>query len=364
MDTIGKMTEDTSTKESEKAGAKLVALVRWQLVLAAVVFAMFVVAGITRLSGSGFSITEWKSISGVLPPLTHQGWFEEFSKYRQSTRFEQGTGSSGMTLADFKFIYFWECLHRLLGRLIGLAYTLPLAWFWLRKRIPTGFKPRFLVLLAFVAMLSAPEWSMLVPGLIDRPEVLHYRLAVHLLLALVLMGGLIWTALDLRLLAHQPEKASRLGAFGICVIVVVFIELLLGAFMAGLRAGLVASTWPLMHGHFYPPGIDWAPDLFHNMHRHMMLIHFLHRWWAWVVVVVLVILARKIRRHCRFASVVLHSAFGTQILLGIATVMTGVSFTPALLHQVVAALVVASTVWCLHLLGVAKCETTPDSAYS
>lgn len=173
----------------------LLVLAHWQLVVAALVFAMVVVGGITRLTGSGLSITEWKPFSGVLPPLTHQGWFEEFSKYRQSTRFEQGTESSGMTLADFKFIYFWEWVHRLLGRLIGLTYALPLAWFWLRKRIPAGFKPRLVGLLILGGMQGVAGLWMVASGLIDRPEVSHYRLAVHLLLALGLMSGLIWTAL-------------------------------------------------------------------------------------------------------------------------------------------------------------------------
>lgn len=345
------VTEGSSTDESVTPKGAWLLLARWQLVVAALVFAMVVVGGITRLTGSGLSITEWKPVSGVLPPFTHQGWIEEFSKYRQSPQFKQVTGPAGMTLADFRFIYFWEWVHRLLGRLIGLTYALPLVWFWLRKRVPAGFKPRLVVLLVLGGTQGVAGWWMVASGLIDRPEVSHYRLAVHLLLALVIMGGLIWNALDLRLQVDHPGKTSRLGAFGICVLVVLFIELFLGALMAGLRAGLVAPTWPLMNGYFYPPGIDWAPDLFQNMHRHMLLIHFLHRWWAWILVVLLVILARKIRRRCRIASVVLHSAFGLQILLGVITVMTGVSFTPALLHQAVGALVVASTVWCLHLAG-------------
>ena len=331
-------------------GAPLV-LARWQLMVAALVFAMVVVGGITRLTGSGLSITEWKPVTGALPPFTQQGWLEEFTKYQQSPQFKQVNGPAGMILEDFKFIYFWEWAHRLLGRLIGVAYALPLAWFWLRKKIPAGFKPRLVLLLIVGGMQGVAGWWMVVSGLSDRPEVSHYRLAVHLLLALVILGGLVWTALDLRLLAHHPEKDSRLSTFGICVLAVLFIELLLGAFMAGLKAGHVAPTWPLMHGHFYPPGIDWSLDLFRNMSRHTLLIHFLHRWWAWVVVVALVILARKTRRRYRLASVVLHSAFGTQILLGIITVMTGVSFVPALLHQAVGGLVVASTVWCLHLVG-------------
>jgi cytochrome c oxidase assembly protein subunit 15 len=334
-----------------KPDAAMLVFARWLLVVASLVFAMVVVGGITRLTGSGLSITEWKPLTGALPPMSEAAWLEELGKYQQSPQFKQITGPAGMTLADFKFIYFWEWAHRLLGRLIGLAYVLPLAWFWLRKKIPAGFKPRLLLLLMLGGLQGVAGWWMVASGLSDRPEVSHYRLAVHLLLALVILGGLVWTALDLRLDALQPGKKSRLTGFGALVLAILFVELLLGAFMAGLNAGQVAPTWPLMHGHLYPPGIDWTLDLFRSMNRHTLLIHFLHRWWAWVVVVALVILARKIRRRCRLASVVLHSAFGTQVLLGIITVMTGVSFVPALLHQAVGALVVVSTFWCIHLMG-------------
>jgi cytochrome c oxidase assembly protein subunit 15 len=350
------MVERKSGNGMQTRDGSPVIITRWLLAVAALVFAMIVVGGITRLTGSGLSITEWKPITGALLPIGEAAWQEEFGKYQQSPQFIKITGPAGMTLANFKFIYFWEWVHRLLGRLIGLVYALPLAWFWLRKKIPARFKPRLVALLILGGMQGVAGWWMVVSGLIDRPEVSHYRLAVHLLLALVILGGLVWTALDLQLDARCPGEKSRLTGFGALVLAILFVELLLGAFMAGLKAGQVAPTWPLMHGHLYPPGINWTLDLFRSMDRHTLLVHFLHRWWAWVVVVALVILARKIRRRCRIASVVLHSAFGTQVLLGIITVMTGVSFIPALLHQAVGALVVASTIWCVHLMG-GNCKT-------
>ena len=331
-------------------------LAHWQLAVAALVFAMLVVGGITRLTGSGLSITEWKPVTGALPPVSHEGWLEEFSKYQQTPQFKQVTGPAGMTLAEFKFIYFWEWVHRLLGRLIGLAYALPLVWFWSRKCIPQGFKRRLVILLALGGMQGVAGWWMVASGLNDRPEVSHYRLAVHLLLALTVLGGLIWTALDLQHHARHPGEKSRLTGFGVSVLIVLFIELLLGAFMAGLKAGQVSPTWPLMYGRFFPPGILLSPDQFSDLARHAVLIHFLHRWWAWLTVAVLIVLARRIRRRHRLASVALHSAFGTQLLLGIATVLTGVDMTLAVLHQACGALVVASTVWCLHLAGCRRIE--------
>jgi heme a synthase len=327
------------------------ALARWLLVVAALVFAMVVVGGITRLTGSGLSITEWKPVTGTMPPLSEVAWLEEFQKYQQSPHFIKVTGPAGLTLDGFKYIYFWEWAHRLLGRLIGLAYALPLAWFWLRNRIPAGFKPQLLILLVLGGLQGVAGWWMVASGLVDRPQVSHYRLAIHLLLALTIMGGLVWVALDLQLRARRPGESARLTGFGGFALVVLFIELLLGAFVAGLKAGQVSPTWPLMYGHFVPPGIEWSLDVLRDLSRHTVLIHFLHRWWAWAVVAVLVVLARQVRRRCRPASIALHSAFGTQILLGIATVMTGVDATMAVLHQACGALVVAATVWCLHLAG-------------
>ncbi len=331
--------------------ARPIAISHWLLVVAALVFAMVVVGGITRLTESGLSITEWKPVTGALPPLNQQDWASEFAKYQNIPQYQQINGPAGMTLAEFKFIYFWEWVHRQLGRLIGLAFAFPLVWFWLRKQIPAGWKPRLLVLLLLGGLQGFVGWWMVASGLTERTEVSHFRLATHLLLALVILGGLVWTALDLRLLKKDPAINARLTPFSVLVLVILFIELLLGAFTAGLRAGYVSNTWPLMYGHLIPPNIDWSAAQLKTWANDLFLIHFLHRWWAWVVVAVLVLLARRIRKTHRKASIVLHSAFGTQIVLGIATVMTGVNITIAVSHQAVAALVVASTVWCAHILG-------------
>jgi cytochrome c oxidase assembly protein subunit 15 len=190
---------------------------------------------------------------------------------------------------------------------------------------------------------------MVASGLTGRTDVSHYRLAVHLLLALFILGLLVWTALDLHLRA--PDARVRLTRFAELALAVLFIELLLGAFTAGLNAGHVSNTWPRMYGRMIPPGIGWSWETLVALPRHPVLIHFLHRWWAWVTVAVLTVLARRIRKRRRAASVALHSAFGTQIVLGIATVVTGVQPVLAVSHQAVAALVVVATVWCAHLDG-------------
>lgn len=337
-------------------------IARWLLGVALLIFAIVVVGGITRLTESGLSITEWKPIAGALPPLSEEAWQSEFEKYQQIPEYTEINGPSGMTLADFKSIYFWEWVHRLLGRLIGLAFALPLCWFWVRKQIPTGFKLRLVGLLFLGSLQGVVGWWMVASGLSERTDVSHYRLAVHLLLALTIFGALVWTALDLRLLSRGPHRTARLTGFGVLALAILFVELLLGAFTAGMNAGQVSTTWPLMGGRFSPPGLDWSPPLLTSWSYNPLFLHFVHRWWAWVVVIVLTLLGRRIRRLDRRASLALHSAFGTQIVLGITTVLTGVNLTVAVCHQAVAALVLAATIWCVHLLGTRPTAARRDAA--
>lgn len=324
-------------------------IIHWLLGVATLVFLMVVVGGITRLTESGLSITEWKPISGAVPPLNEQAWQAEFEKYQQIPEYLEINGPAGMTLENFKFIYFWEWVHRQLGRLIGLAYGLPLFWFWALRKIPSGFKLRLVILLILGGVQGAAGWWMVASGLSERTDVSHYRLVVHLLLALTILGGLVWTALDLHSQGKDRTGPARLTGFGVAVLAILFFELLLGAFTAGLNAGYVSNTWPMMYGRFFPPGIQWSLETLKTLPDHPVLIHFLHRWWAWVVVIALTVLARRVRKDHRWASVALHCAFGTQIVLGITTVMTTVNINLAVLHQAVGALVVVTTVWCTHV---------------
>ena len=328
-----------------------IAISNWLYSVAFLVFIMVVVGGITRLTESGLSITEWKPVTGALPPLSEADWLSEFEKYKQIPEYLEISGPAGMTLADFKFIYFWEWVHRLLGRLIGVAFALPLLWFAVKRAIPPSYGWRLVALLALGGLQGTIGWWMVSSGLSERTDVSHFRLAVHLLTALFILGGLVWTALDLRQLARGNERPARMTGLGIVVVAVLFVQLLFGAYTAGLNAGYVSSTWPLMNEYFIPGGIDWTAGIWAALNNDPYLIHFIHRWWAWVVVGFLVILARKVRPFDRRASVAIHIAFGSQILLCIATVMTGIDIYLAVLHQGVGALVVASTVWGVHLLG-------------
>jgi len=348
-----------TTLPSDILPARPRALARWLLFVALLVLAIVAVGGITRLTESGVSITEWKPVTGALPPLSAAQWQAEFDAYRQTPQFTEINGPAGMTLATYKFIYFWEWVHRLLARSIGLVLIGVTAWYWVRRQIPAGYKPRLLALIALIGLQGAIGWWMVESGIVNDVKVSHFRLAAHLLTALFTLGGLVWTALDLLALARDPAaRPARVTRFGGVVLAALALQLLLGAWVAGLRAGIVAGggwfewdAWPLMQGRLFPDGIDWAAGALWALGHDPFLIHFLHRWWAWVVVALLVVLARRVRRRERSASIAVHSAFGTQILLGIATVWSGVALWLAVLHQTVGALLVAATVWAAHVVA-------------
>ncbi|MWV26386.1 COX15/CtaA family protein [Aurantiacibacter rhizosphaerae] len=328
------------------------AIAGWLFIVATLVLIMVAVGGITRLTESGLSITQWKPVTGALPPLSQADWQAEFDLYQQTGEYQNVTGPAGMDLSEFKFIYFWEWFHRLLGRVIGLVFAVPLAWFWLRKEIPAGYKPRLVALLALGGMQGAFGWFMVRSGLgSEMTDVSHFWLSIHLLTAFFTLGGLIWTALDLRQLnAAGRGISARLTTFTLAVGIVLVLQLLLGAWVAGLNAGLASDTWPLMQGQIVPEA-DWSRGVWWTFTHDPFFIHFLHRWWAWVAVGALVVMALRVQPMESRAASAIYLALGIQILLGIATVITGVALWIAVAHQLVGALLVASFAWGAHVLG-------------
>ncbi len=321
---------------------------------------MVVVGGITRLTESGLSITEWRPVSGAVPPLTHADWSHAFDLYKATPQYQQVAGPAGMTLSGFKFIFLWEWVHRFLGRIIGLVFLLPLLWFAAKKAIPKGYGWRLAALFVLGGLQGAIGWFMVMSGLEGRTEVSPYRLSAHLLMALFLMGALIWTALDLR---DANSRPARLTGWGAAALAVLIVQLTLGAWVAGFRAGYVSNSWPDMNGRFFPAGVDWSRGAGFALTHDPFLLHFMHRWWAWVVVAVLVAFARQVRKveGGRAASIAIHSAFGTQIVLGIFTVLSGIAIWLAVLHQATGALLLAATVWGAHEIGQ---EMTVVSVYA
>jgi cytochrome c oxidase assembly protein subunit 15 len=337
------------------ATARPATLARWLYAITGLIVLMIVIGGITRLTESGLSITEWKPVTGAIPPLTQADWQAEFDLYRHSSQY--ALMNQGMTLAAFKQIFFWEYLHRLLGRLIGLAYAVPLVWFALRRAIPKGFGLRLIVLLLLGGAQGAVGWFMVKSGLTDRVNVQPAMLAAHLGMALILLAAVLWTACDFVRLAKDSAAGPKAGKAHITLagslpVALLFLQLLLGALTAGLRAGYVANTWPLMNDKFVPEGIQWFGSLWMTITSDPFLVHFVHRWWAWVAALAIVWMAGALHRagaH-RLAWILIAITVG-QILLGIITVISGIAITIAVAHQLVGALLFGAVVIGAHRLG-------------
>ena len=330
------------------------ALANWLVFVAALIVAMVAVGGITRLTESGLSITQWKPISGIVPPLTQAQWLAEFANYQRIPEYQQI--NRGMTLDGFKAIFFWEYAHRLLGRVIGLAFALPLLWFAVRRQVPSGYGWRLVVLLALGGLQGAIGWWMVASGLSVRTDVSHIRLAVHLSAALLILGGIVWTALDLRQLAHSPlARPARLTAVGVIALGLLAAQIVLGAFTAGLDAGYAFASWPLMGDAFFPADAPMLAPAWRNVVDNPVVVQFVHRWFAFAAAAGLVWLAVAARRRGAvnaWGAVIL--LVGLQIVLGIATLLSGVQIAVAVAHQVNAAILLIAAVAAAHAVGVKR----------
>jgi cytochrome c oxidase assembly protein subunit 15 len=327
------------------------AIGRWLLFVACLVFLMVVVGGITRLTESGLSIVRWEPLSGAIPPLGDDAWQHAFEQYKASPQYLQT--NNGMTLADFKSIYFWEFVHRLLARLIGLAFALPLLFFWWKRAIPSGYGWKLGGILALGALQGAIGWWMVASGLVDRPEVSHVRLAIHLITALLIFAAMLWVAGDMRGLARNPEaRPARIPLLGIWVLSILFLQFMFGAYVAGLDAGEYFDTWPLMGTEFYPRGYEWLQPALRNFVDNPITVMFVHRWLAFLVAALALWLAwRTFRKGLWLEAAMVAGAVLVQILLGILTVLSGVQLDIAVAHQGMAVLLLGAVVTASHRLG-------------
>lgn len=320
----------------------------WLFIVAAMVVAMVVIGGITRLTESGLSITQWKPISGTVPPLSDADWAAEFERYKQIPEYTQL--NRGMTLDGFKAIFFWEYAHRLFGRLIGLAFAMPMLWFAVRQQIPRGYAPRLVAILALGGLQGAIGWWMVASGLSVRTDVSHVRLAVHLMTALFLLAGIVWTALDLRSLPDaRPARLTLLSGFALGLL---FAQIMFGAFTAGLDAGYAFASWPLMGDAWFPAGVPLVEPLWRNAVDNALIVQFIHRWLAFAVAAGLGLVAwRAGQRGAPRAAVVIALLVTVQIALGIATLLSGVRLPIAVAHQANSALLLIASIWAAHRLG-------------
>ncbi|MGE0628805.1 MAG: COX15/CtaA family protein, partial [Hyphomicrobiaceae bacterium] len=270
----------------------------WLLAVAFLILIMVGVGGATRLTGSGLSITEWQPILGAIPPLNDTHWQEAFAKYQQIPQYHQI--NKGMSLEAFKAIYWWEWSHRLLGRLIGIVFAIPLVWFWWRGALGRDLKWKLAGLLALGAAQGAMGWYMVMSGLVDRVSVSHYRLAAHMGLAILIFGVVLWIALGV---GHQRPGSSAAAAvphsqqrFGGVLAAAVFVQILLGALVAGLKAGLTYNTWPLMDGSLVPDGLLTMSPWYINFFDNVTTVQFDHRMMAYAVAATAVLHWSMLRR--------------------------------------------------------------------
>jgi cytochrome c oxidase assembly protein subunit 15 len=327
----------------------------WLFICCSLLFAMIVIGGITRLTRSGLSIVEWQPVMGALPPLDEAQWKETFEKYKLTPEYKQV--NFGMSLEDFKGIFWWEYVHRLLGRLIGLAFFLPYAWFLLRKRLDTEHALKLGAVFLLGGAQGAMGWYMVKSGLVDNPRVSHFRLAAHLGLAFLIFACMFWIALDMLKpkLAAASVRAGNLGRCALGTVALVFTMVLSGGLVAGIRAGYAYNTFPLMNGHLVPPEImlldPWYLNFFHNM----ATVQFDHRLIAWLLIVIvpsLWIASRHptVPARARTAGNWLLAAIALQFSLGVTTLLHRVPVVLGTAHQGGAVLVFAAVLWFAHEL--------------
>lgn len=315
------------------------AVINWLYSGLFLVVVMVVIGGITRLTGSGLSMVEWQVISGAIPPLNAQEWEKAFDAYKQFPEYQKL--NYHLTLSGFKSIFWWEYAHRLIGRVIGLVFIIPFVYFLWKKRF-TRREIRSLIFILFLGMAQGGMgWFMVKSGLVDNPHVSHYRLAAHLSLALLLIGAITWLILKIKY--PSPKRFASIESLRFpwvtACILAIFVQVILGAFVAGLKSGYYYNTFPLMDGKLIPwdtftlsgTGV-WESGAF---------VQFLHRWFAWIVVVVIVAAWLKIRAgYCsirvRKSSNILILMVLAQVIVGISTLVLAVPLFLGVAHQLIA----------------------------
>jgi cytochrome c oxidase assembly protein subunit 15 len=331
------------------------AVAAWLWALAALVFAMAVVGAATRLTGSGLSITEWRPIVGTLPPLTPADWQIAFDKYRQIPQYQQI--NRGMSLEAFKFIYWWEWGHRLLGRFIGVAFLLPFLLFLWRGWLPNRLKPQLAAVFALGGLQGMAGWYMVQSGLVGRTEVSQYRLALHLTLAAVIFAALVWLALEMRRPDRRGGRLDTLATGGRTtarvLVGLILLQIALGALVAGMKAGLSHNTWPLMDGALIPSGLLAMSPWWLNPFENALTVQFDHRLLAYVVTLLALWHAQRTihtaddERVTRSATA-LAAGVVAQVALGIWTLLAQVPLSLGLAHQGLGFLLLGIATWHLH----------------
>ena len=327
------------------------AVMKWLYAFAFVVAFLVVFGGFVRLTRSGLSIVEWNPVSGAMPPIGQQGWEEEFAKYQLTPEYLKI--NTGMTLERYKFIFYMEWFHRNIARFAGLIYAFPVFYFLFKKTIPLKeFGIYFVMGMLFISQAFA-GWIMVASGLVDRPAVSHFNLTIHLLLALTLFGLALWTAFGHKYGFHDSSKKvkwslpSKLAAASFVILI---IQITYGGFTAGLKAGHVSDTWPLMLGKLIPANLF---NSLINIFESPQTIVFIHRWFAWLGIILVPVVYTIVKKQNYPADIQnglkwLIGVVALQITLGVLTILSYVNIVIALLHQANAILLVGLAVYFIH----------------
>lgn len=345
-------------------------VILWALTLCFMVMIMVIIGGVTRLTGSGLSIVEWKPLMGAIPPLTHEDWQEVFAKYQASPQYQ--LVNHGMSLPEFQWIYFWEYFHRLMGRLLGLVFLIPWVIFWKKKYINNKMAMKFLFGFMLGGLQGLMGWIMVASGLVDKPHVSHFRLAAHLSLAFFILAyywRLIWQLnreniiMDGPFVSPEEQSSIALGANqnnkesinfykkalnGVLALLI--LQIFYGAFVAGLRAGFIANTFPDMQGNFFPTGGWSLSPSWINILENPLTVQWIHRILAWLLLISVIGLYFKARWTGALAIVQrglsgLLAIIFTQFMFGVSTLLLKVPLPLAVLHQVGAAIVLLYILW-------------------
>ena len=327
----------------------------WLIFCAAVILGMILLGGITRLTHSGLSMVEWKPLIGIIPPLSEQAWLETFEKYKQFPEYQKV--NLGMSLEGFKSIFMYEYLHRVLGRLIGVLFLLPMLYFAFRGRLRPGLMPKLVVLFVLGACQGLLGWYMVKSGLVNDPRVSQYRLTAHLGVAVAIYAYMVWVAFDLLFPAGgQPDPtAGRYGRWSLWLVGLVYLMILSGGLVAGTRAGFAYSTWPLMGDSFIPRGLYAGTPAWLDMFEDITTIQFNHRIFAYLLVILLGTFAWLLYRdggagRQRWSALLLVVALVVQVCLGISTLLLHVPVVLAAAHQGGAMALLTAILFSSHIL--------------
>ena len=321
----------------------------WLLAVALVILAMIVIGGLTRLTGSGLSITEWKPIMGAIPPLSDVAWADAFAKYQRIPQYL--LENRGMSLQEFKGIFWWEWGHRFLGRLLGALFLVPFVWFAVTGVIQRSEWPRFVLLFLLGGLQGFIGWWMVTSGLETRVSVSQYRLAIHLGAALLLLIAILWIALEYL----RPGKSTGMSKRATAFVGAVYVQMLLGALVAGLHAGLIYNTWPDMNGRLFPENAFYASPWWINFFENDGLAQFNHRIGAYLVAAFAVwvyLQGIKLSGYVKTSAKAVAVITLWQIFLGIATLLLMAPVWLSALHQITAAALLCAAVWHAYELRV------------